>query len=153
MPLDYNRQLYDIITQSNSVFLGVRRGDFLQGDNRRIFYVCDLSYYQRAIEYMQAHVADPVFIVFSNDIPWVRENLIIDGKAYYESGHDPVWETFRLMYSCKHFIISNSTLHWWAQFRSDSHDKIVVAPERWYNDPGWLNHLMMPYFVKLKVGT
>lgn len=151
--LDYNKKLYDVITHSNSVFLGVRRGDFMQGDNRKIFYVCDLTYYKRAVEYMQTHIPDPVFIVFSNDIPWVKANLKIDAEVYYESGHDPVWETFRLMYSCRHFIISNSTLHWWAQFRSESPDKTVVAPERWYNAPGWLEHLMMPYFIRLETGV
>lgn len=102
---------------------------------------------------MQAHVPDPVFIVFSNDIPWVKENLKIDGEVYYESGRDPVWETFRLMYSCRHFIISNSTLHWWAQFRSLNKDKIVVVPERWYNAPGWTEHLLLPSFVRLKTGV
>lgn len=151
--LYYNKKLYDVITHANSVFLGVRRGDFLQGNNRRIFYVCDLTYYQRAIRYMQVHVPEPVFIVFSNDIPWVKENLKIDGEAYFESGRDPVWETFRLMYSCRHFIISNSTLHWWAQFRSENEGKIVVAPERWYNDPGWLEHLMLPSFIRVKTGV
>lgn len=151
--LSYNKSLYDIIHHSNSVFLGVRRGDFMQGNNRKIFYVCDLSYYRRSIEYIRKRISDPVFIVFSNDIPWVKANLKIDGEVYYESGSDPVWETFRLMYSCRHFIISNSTLHWWAQFRSENANKIVVVPERWYNAPGWVDHLMMPNFIRLETGV
>lgn len=151
--IDYNKPLFDVIKQSNSVFLGVRRGDFMQEENKKTFYVCDLDYYRRAITYMQRHLDNPVFIVFSNDIPWVKANLRIDGKVYFESGHDPVWETFRLMSSCRHFIISNSTLHWWAQFCCKNPQKIVVAPERWYNAPGWENHLMLPSFVRLKTGV
>lgn len=150
---DYNQSLYNIIKNSNSVFLGVRRGDFMQGENRKIFYVCDRDYYQRAINYIKEHVTNPVFIVFSNDIPWTKHNLDIPGEVHYESGHDAVYETFRLMYSCHHFIISNSTLHWWAQYRSENKNKIVVAPERWYNAPGWEEHLMLPYFVRLKTGV
>ncbi len=148
-----NRALYDVIRDSNSVCLAVRRGDFMTGANRKTFYVCDLEYFKRAVAYMQEHVKNPVFVVFSNDIAWVKEHIKIDGEVFYESGADPVWETFRLMYSCKHFVISNSTLHWWAQWRSENANKIVVVPDRWYNAKGWENHLMLDYFVRIPTGT
>ncbi|MGM9724439.1 MAG: alpha-1,2-fucosyltransferase [Prevotella sp.] len=147
--LEENMELYKIIRSENSVCLAIRRGDFMSAENRKIFYVCDLIYFQRAVDYMRSHVKNPVFIVFSNDIDWVKQNLHIDGKVYYESGKDPVWETFRLMYSCKHFIISNSTLHWWAQYKGEAKDKIVIAPDRWYNAKGWTEHLMLDYFVRI----
>ena len=65
--------------------------------------------------------------------------------GYYESGKDEVWETFRLMRACKHFIISNSTLHWWAQYLGEDKGKVIMAPSRWYRSdfqsalylPGW----------------
>ena len=147
-----NKALYDVIRNSNSVCLAVRRGDFMTGANRKTFYVCDLEYFKRAVAYMQEHVENPVFVVFSNDIAWVKEHIKIDGEVFYESGNDPVWETFRLMYSCKHFVISNSTLHWWAQWRSENANKIVVAPDRWYNAEGWESHLMLDYFVRIPTG-
>ena len=151
--LEDNKNLYDVIQHTNSVCLAVRRGDFMAEENKKTFYVCDLEYFLKAIDYMQQHVKNPVFIVFSNDIEWVKENLPINGDVYYESGKDPVWETFRLMYSCKHFIISNSTMHWWAQWRSESQDKIVVAPDRWYNTPCWENHLMLDSFIRIPTGV
>lgn len=46
---------------------------------------------------------------FLDDINRVKENIHIDGKVYYESENDPVWEKLRLMSECKHFVISNST--------------------------------------------
>lgn len=151
--LSENAELYKTIRSTNSICLAVRRGDFMTAENRKTFYVCDLSYFQKAIDYMQAHVENPVFIVFSNDIEWVKQNLKINGEVHYESGKDPVWETYRLMYSCHHFIISNSTLHWWAQYKGAAKDKIVVAPDRWYNAKGWTEHLMLPSFVRIKTGV
>lgn len=152
-PLSENSALYDVIRSDNSVCLAVRRGDFMTDENRRTFYVCDLLYFQRAVDYIHAHVKNPVFVVFSNDIEWVKANLNISGVVYYESGKDPVWETFRLMSACRHFIISNSTLHWWAQYMGEAKDKIVVAPDRWYNAKGWTEHLMLDYFIRIPTGV
>ena len=131
-----NVELLKVIKNTNSVAISVRRGDFVDDTRvRGTYFVCDKKYYEKAIEVIKSRVENPVSIFFSNDISWVKENIKIEGcQCYYESGVDPVWETMQLMSSCKHFIISNSTFHWWAQYVSDSPKKIVVAPSRWYND-------------------
>ena len=66
--LKANEKLYQVIRNTNSVCLAIRRGDFMNNVNKKIFYVCDLEYFQRGVDYIKKHVENPVFIVFSNDI-------------------------------------------------------------------------------------
>lgn len=141
-PLESNKELYAVAARENSVCVSVRRGDYLSEQYRRDFYVCTPEYFQRAIEKMRGFIENPTFIFFSNDIEWLRENIrVADCECYYESGADPVWETLRLMYSCHHFIISNSTFAWWAQYLGRRNDKRVIGPSRWYANEKWSSHL------------
>ena len=113
-PLAGNKPLYDSIKQTNSVRVYVRRGDYLSPEHIKDFYVCDETYFQRAIEVAKNTIENPTLFFFSDDIEWVKEHIKSDLPSYYESGNSPAWEIMRLMYSCKHFIISNSTYAWWA---------------------------------------
>ncbi len=150
-PLQSNRFLYDIIENSNSVCVSVRRGDYLSNQYKDDFYVCDKNYFQKAIKIIKQKIEQPVLVFFSDDIEWVKENITTDLPAYYESGNDPVWEKIRLMYSCKHYVISNSTFSWWAQYLSRNDSKIVISPDRWYNNDYHNSscHLLMKDFIKV----
>ena len=130
--LEKNIPLMEQITSANSVCVTVRRGNYLEYP---ALNVCDASYFERAMEKMKELIKDPVFFLFSDDVQWVRENIHVPGPAVYESGDDPVWEKLRLMVSCRHFIISNSTFSWWAQFLGEAPDKVVIAPDHWVNAP------------------
>lgn len=133
-PLKNNKSLYDIINKSESVCISIRRGDFVENDEfKKVHFVCDEKYFQEGIKIISEKIKNPTFIVFSDDVNWVKENMEFPGQVYYESGTDPIWEKLRLMYSCKHFIISNSTFSWWAQYLSRNDNKIVVAPSIWKN--------------------
>lgn len=128
--LERNGALYKIIEKTNSVAISIRRGDFLSISAHN---VCTKNYFERAILKAKEDIPNPVFFFFSDDIDWVKKNVRVENDCYYESGNDPVWETLRLMYSCKHFIISNSTFNWWAQYLGRYPEKKVYAPKKWYN--------------------
>ncbi len=132
--LKKNEKLYNIIGKTNSVCISIRRGDFLSKEHKEDCFVCDNQYFKNAIKEIEKHIENPKYIVFSDDIEWVKENMKFIKNCEYEDGTDPVWEKLRLMYSCKHFIISNSTFSWWAQYLSRNDNKVVIAPKRWRNN-------------------
>lgn len=149
-PIDRNMALYEAIRSSNSVCVSVRRGDYLSEEYKDNFFVCDEAYFRKAIGIIREKVSNPTLFFFSNDIEWVRQHLNYDDiSCYYESGTDPVWETLRLMYSCHHFIISNSTFSWWAQYLGRHDDKIVISPSRWFANDSWHSNLLNDNFIKI----
>lgn len=133
-PLKTNQDLYKSIHESESVCVTIRRGDFVDNpDFKKNHYVCTPEFFAVSIQKMQTLLKNPKFFIFSDDINWVKQNMTFPKGTEYETGNDPVWEKLRLMYSCKHFIISNSTFSWWAQYLSRNANKIVIAPSRWKN--------------------
>lgn len=135
-PLPANALLYKAAESTNSVCLSVRRGDFESvAKFQALHSVCTKEYFLKAIAYLKERLNNPVFLMFSDDIEWVRSNIKIeDCEVHYETGNDPVWEKLRLMSSCKNFIISNSSFSWWSQWLSTNDNKLVVAPTRWFNN-------------------
>lgn len=126
-----NEKLYEIIKNTNSVCVTIRRGDFLLEKFRKQFYICTPEYFEKAIDEIDKRVEEPQFVVFSDDVDWCKKNMKFPKETVFESGNDPIWEKIRLMYSCKNFIISNSTFSWWAQFLSRNQKKVVIAPKEW----------------------
>ena len=80
-------------------------------------------------------------------IAWVKENIKHSNDITYVEEPHPDYIDFELMRNCKHFIISNSTFSWWAAYLGQASDKLVMTPDKWYNDgrnkeqlnlPGWM---------------
>jgi hypothetical protein len=131
-PTGRNLQTFDQINSSTSpVSLHVRRGDYttIYGGRDAL----PVSYYENAIAAIHESVADPTFFVFSDDIVFCRQNLpagpryiFVDHNAQTEAHED-----LRLMSSCHHHIIANSSFSWWGAWLNPSPDKIVLTPDRW----------------------
>ncbi len=130
-PSQQNSNMIDIIESSTSVSVHVRRWDFVSLAAANNFHgICDLPYYKRAIEYIQSKVPNASFFFFSDDIDWVKENLVVEGKSYYIDFNkwDKSYEDMRLMSLCKHNIIANSSFSWWGARLNTHQNKIVIAP-------------------------
>jgi hypothetical protein len=121
----------EIDLKGNLIAVHVRRGDYI---NHQIHYVCDDLYYDNAINFINGRIDDYKLIFFSDDNKWVNDNKIYDrykNSFYYNSGN--FLEDFYIMSKCNHFIISNSTFSWWASLLSNSSDKMVITPSKWFN--------------------
>lgn len=134
--LDKNIELFNKICNTDSICVSVRRGDFFNSKNQKSFAVCNIEYYLNAKKIMdKKSLKRPSYFIFSDDIEWCKKNLKYEGDVTFVSQDMPIYETLRLMYSCKHFIISNSTFSWWGQFLSRNVlNKIVISPSIWNND-------------------
>lgn len=131
---DQNAEIADQISQVNAVSLHVRRGDYVSNAKNAFIGVCSLDYYRKAIEQIKNQVDMPVFFVFSDDINWVKNNLVLDKTSVFVSHNigSESYNDMRLMGLCKHNIIANSSFSWWAAWLNSNSQKIVIAPKQWF---------------------
>jgi hypothetical protein len=116
---------YDRLTNQTTCSIHVRRGDYLK--YKDIHFVQDMEYFNKAIKTVGK--VDQ-YLIFSDDIPWCKENFKGD-KFYFVENEKDYIELF-LMSKCTHNIISNSSFSWWGAWLSSNKNKIVIAPEKWW---------------------
>lgn len=125
---EINKKTMNQIISTESVAVHIRRGDFVKLG----LVVCDIPYYKRCMEKMANLINNPTFFVFSDDIDWVKENLTDTGfNIVFVDNNNGSTDDMRLVYNCKHFIMSNSTFSWWGAYLGRNEKKIVICPEIW----------------------
>ncbi len=123
------------ITDAESVFVHVRRGDYVSNNAAsRFFGLCSLDYYERAISIMKEKLVSPKFFIFSDDIAWTRNNLKIEGAVYVSDGVLQDFEELSIMSQCHHAITANSSFSWWGAWLINNPNKIVITPKQWFAD-------------------
>ena len=125
-----NKQMIERIENSNSVSIHARRSDFLQYNND-----CYTNgFFKKAVKYIKKRVDNPLFVVFSEDCEWCKENIDVlgltddDAVAFVDwNNGDDSYRDMQLMSLCKHNIITKSSFGWWAAYINPNPDKIVVS--------------------------
>ncbi|WP_026905321.1 alpha-1,2-fucosyltransferase [Pedobacter glucosidilyticus] len=113
-----------------SIAVHIRRGDYI--GHELLGNICDLNYYQQAINYIKEHIQQPIFYFFSDDIEWCKSNfknleaVFIDGNIGVNNYID-----MQLMSNCKHQIIANSSFSWWGAWLNTNPNKMVIGPKKW----------------------
>ncbi len=125
------------MSDSQSVSIHVRRGDYVTNPvYQRIHGLCPLSYYAEAIGRFEGLLDDPRFFVFSDDLPWARENLGLHHAATFvnRKGTAKDCEDLILMSYCRNHIVANSSFSWWGAWLSASKGGLTLAPSVWFKD-------------------
>lgn len=122
------------IKSSNSISVHLRRGDYANNASVTKHHgLLPLAYFDSSLHYISKLSVSPHFYVFSDDLEWTKANLTIPfPHTFVDSSPDGMESVdLKLMSSCKHNIISNSTFSWWAAWLNDNPSKIVIAPPNW----------------------
>ena len=139
------------ISGTTTASLHVRRGDY--ATNPRVIYeygTCAPTYYTRAIEYLESRHPDITYVVFSDDIAWVKAHLPVGARAIYVD--DPTIsdvESLMLMSQCTHNIVANSSFSWWGAWLNQHLEKIVVSPTPWFEHQPTDPHLIPEDWIRI----
>jgi Glycosyl transferase family 11 len=129
-----NARWLERIRASNSVCIHVRRGDYLLPAHFRHHGLCSPEYYRRAMGLLRERLGDPRFFIFSDDWPWCREHLADTDVVIVDANTPDAGQAeLRLMAACRHHIIANSSLSWWAAWLAAGSGQIVVGPTPWFS--------------------
>jgi glycosyltransferase involved in cell wall biosynthesis len=108
----------------------VRRGDALEARCIGYHPVPTVEYFQEAVKAVGA----TKIVVFSDDMPWCKENLKFDVPCNFDAcqGVDRDYLELYMMARCKNIIISASTFGWWGAYLNTRTNKQVIAPSLWF---------------------
>ena len=137
-----NRSYAEKIGKEESVFLHIRRSDYLDPSCiDRYRDICTESYYRSAFSYVKAvhekrkreglvdQGASLKLYIFSDDPEYARETYQDLGAEIvdWNQGKDSFYDCM-LMSLCKYHICANSTFSMWAARLSTRKDKVMIRP-------------------------
>jgi hypothetical protein len=134
----------------NSVALHIRRGDYAHPKSG--YYILPLDYYQSALKILEDKFGHLDLFIFSDDQDWVKKEFKTHHSTFFVDHNDGAMahEDLRLMASCLHNIIANSSLSWWGAYLNKNKDKKVFVPKQWNNKINVTDvELIPPDWVKL----
>ncbi len=155
---DATSRLAERIAKTESVFLHVRRGDFVNDSETAAQMVSlETQYYRAAFAYVLERVSEPHFFVFSDEPEWAKRNLDVGAATTFVDHNAPgdrhrpgrEHEDLFLMSLCRHGIMANSTFSWWGAWLNPTQDRIVIAPSRWELNPRSEPAYLLKWWVKL----
>ena len=114
------------------VSVHIRRTDYLQPSKNH--YSLSIEYYRKAMSFFGKEC---LFLIFSDDMKWCRENFNQSNTCYVETGSS--YADLQAMSMCDHHIIANSTYSWWGAWLNKSQSKKVIAPDRWFAEGSEIN--------------
>lgn len=125
----------ELIKNTVSVSLHIRRGDYAKLTSANLFHgLLPISYYIKALDYLNSKLQNYTVFVFSDDLEWARANLKLQQPTVYVDyqTQNKTASDLMLMSWCKHNVIANSSYSWWGAWLNQHEGKQVVAPSPWF---------------------
>ena len=145
---EYIEKKYGNLLQKDCVSIHIRRKEYKDTANN-FHPLCSQEYYRQAINYFSDA---EVFLVFSDETQWCKENLKNHKFVFVENENDVT--DLHLMSKCKNNIIANSSFSWWSAWLNTNQNKKVIAPSPWFGKA--LNHntgsLLPDEWIKMPLG-
>ena len=93
------------------------------------------AYYKEAIQRMKEKVADPIWVLTSDDNRfWIEIESDLGVHAPIILMNESDIHSFVLLQQFNHYIMSNSTFIWWCVWMANA--KHVIAPSKWFGPLG-----------------
>lgn len=116
------------------VFVHLRRGDYLRFPSPEAPAALTREWTLAALQVMRAQVADPLWVVCSDDLPHVREWFSGEPVLFCERGE---LGDLAVMSLCRAGVLSPSSYSWWAawlarrRLSEGGEQGLFVAPRHW----------------------
>lgn len=133
-PEDAN--LHDQIATCESVAVHIRRGDYINNPATNQYHgTCSIEYYKNASEHIVSRIPNAKLFLFTDDPDFVKNNFgFLSNATVVSNSIRSDIDELNLMHLCKNFIIANSSFSWWGAWLSQNPEKIVIAPQKWFNN-------------------
>jgi hypothetical protein len=131
--LSWNTQVvqkYDELP--NSIFIHVRRGDYLQAGIKDVHYIDMTQYYKTALQKIKDSVKHAY--IFSNDIAYCESVQMFDDIRTTVVKETNEVDNLYLMSQCGQGGIGvNSSFSWWGLYLNRDRPHLYL-PNKWFND-------------------
>lgn len=130
------------LNRAETVAIHVRRTDYLKEPR---YGFIGINYYREAIAHIKVQSQNPLFIIFSDDMQWCKENLKDANVIYFSAENwNKDYLQLHLISKCKHQIIANSSFSWWGAWLNENENKMVIRPTHPFKDENLLHEFHYP---------
>ena len=137
------KELAEKMSDTESVSIHIRRGDYLDDINAKYYGgICTEEYYESAVKYLVENAGANRFFIFSDDKDYAtdfahrlmkKKNSEITAEVIdINHGDDSMFDIY-LMSRCRHNITANSTFSFWGARFNAYEDKIMIRPTKHIN--------------------
>lgn len=135
------------LIDKSSICVHIRLGDYLNPNLKEAYGLCSKEYYIDAINWLRVNQGAGKVFLFSDDPSMSKEMLVdVDNLVVISRPTLKLSNEFSLMRKCQYFVISNSSLSWWAAYLETvlNIEKICISPNPWFDDGNLYCETLIP---------